>query len=58
MTAFIIIMVLFHALGAISSIHAINSATERIWIASPYFVPDEPVVSALQLAGLRGVDPR
>jgi cardiolipin synthase len=39
-------------------VHAINSATERIWIASPYFVPDEPVVSALQLAGLRGVDVR
>jgi cardiolipin synthase len=39
-------------------IHAINSARERIWIASPYFVPDEAVVKALQLAGLRGVDVR
>lgn len=39
-------------------IHAINSATERIWIASPYFVPDKPVTDALQLAGLRGVDVR
>ena len=39
-------------------IHAINSAKERIWIASPYFVPDEPVINALQLAGLRGVDVR
>ncbi|MHC4941036.1 MAG: cardiolipin synthase [Planctomycetota bacterium] len=37
-------------------VHAINSAEERIWIASPYFVPDESVVVALQLAGLRGVD--
>lgn len=39
-------------------IHAINSARERIWIASPYFVPDNPVTDALQLAGLRGVDVR
>jgi cardiolipin synthase len=39
-------------------VHAINTARERIWIASPYFVPDEAVVSALQLAGLRGVDVR
>lgn len=39
-------------------LHAINSAKERIWIASPYFVPDDAIVSALQLAGLRGVDVR
>jgi cardiolipin synthase len=39
-------------------IHAINSARERLWIASPYFVPDEGVIAALQLAGLRGVDAR
>jgi len=38
--------------------HAINSAKKRIWIASPYFVPDEGIVAALQLAGLRGVDVR
>ena len=38
--------------------HAINSARNRIWIASPYFVPDEGILSALQLAGLRGVDVR
>lgn len=38
--------------------HAINTAKERIWIASPYFVPDRPVITALQLAGLRGVDVR
>ena len=37
---------------------AINAARERIWIASPYFVPDEAIVKALQLAGLRGVDVR
>ncbi len=39
-------------------VHAIQSAQERIWIASPYFVPDEAVIVALQLAGLRGVDVR
>jgi len=37
---------------------AISSATSRIWIASPYFVPDHGIVSALQLAALRGVDVR
>lgn len=38
--------------------HAIHSAAHRIWIASPYFVPDEGVFGALQLAALRGVDVR
>ena len=37
---------------------AIVGARERIWIASPYFVPDHAIVSALQLAALRGVDVR
>ena len=44
--------------AALMFIHAINTAQERIWIASPYFVPDEGVMAALQLAGLRGVDVR
>ncbi len=39
-------------------LHAINMARERLWIASPYFVPDEQFISALQLAALRGVDVR
>ena len=38
--------------------HAIESAETRIWIATPYFVPDKGVLSALQLAALRGVDVR
>jgi cardiolipin synthase len=38
--------------------HAINSARQRIWIASPYFVPDTALTYALQLAALRGVDVR
>lgn len=36
----------------------IVAARQRIWIASPYFVPDEGIVAALQLAALRGVDVR
>jgi cardiolipin synthase len=39
-------------------VHIINSAKKRIWISSPYFVPDEAVMSALTLARLRGVDVR
>ena len=39
-------------------VHAIHSAQNRFWIASPYFVPNAEVVSALQVAGLRGVDVR
>lgn len=39
-------------------VHAIHSAQKRIWIASPYFVPDDAVIAALQLACLRGVDVR
>lgn len=38
--------------------HAISSAQQRVWIASPYFVPDESVLNALKLAALRGVDVR
>ncbi|NIR46143.1 MAG: cardiolipin synthase [Gemmatimonadetes bacterium] len=37
---------------------AINSARQRLWIATPYFVPDEAVVAALRLAAFRGVDVR
>ena len=37
---------------------AANSARKKLWIASPYFVPDEGVLTALQTAALRGVDVR
>ena len=37
---------------------AANSSRKRLWIASPYFVPDEGVLTALQAAALRGVDVR
>jgi cardiolipin synthase len=36
----------------------IRQAQHRLWIASPYFVPDEQFVSQLQLAAIRGVDVR
>lgn len=36
----------------------INGAKKRFWVASPYFVPDEQIVSALQNAALKGVDVR
>jgi cardiolipin synthase len=39
-------------------VHAIHMAKKRIWIASPYFVPDGQVLSALKLAALRGVEVR
>lgn len=35
---------------------ALSNARDRIWIASPYFVPDEGVQAGLKLAALRGVD--
>lgn len=37
---------------------AANSARERLWITSPYFVPDGGVMTALKTASLRGVDVR
>jgi cardiolipin synthase len=36
----------------------IHMARERLWIASPYFVPDAKILGALKLAALRGVDVR
>jgi cardiolipin synthase len=37
---------------------ALNSAKRRIWLSAPYFVPDEAILKALELAALRGVDVR
>lgn len=36
----------------------IQSARHRLWISSPYFVPDSQIMSQLKLAALRGVDVR
>lgn len=38
--------------------HVIYTAEERIWIASPYFVPDNAILQSLILASMRGVDVR
>ena len=35
---------------------AANTSRQRLWIASPYFVPDQGVLTALQAAAIRGVD--
>ncbi|MCP3869684.1 MAG: cardiolipin synthase [Gammaproteobacteria bacterium] len=37
---------------------AITLAQKRLWIETPYFVPDAPLLMALQTAALRGVDVR
>ena len=37
---------------------AITTARTRVWISTPYFVPDESMQSALTGAALRGVDVR
>jgi cardiolipin synthase len=39
-------------------VEAINRAKKRIWIASPYFVPDQRILAALKLAALKGVQVR
>ncbi|MEQ8655195.1 MAG: cardiolipin synthase [Kiloniellales bacterium] len=44
--------------GSLFFLQLIGAAQERLWIISPYFVPDQAIVSALQLAALRGVDVR
>jgi cardiolipin synthase len=42
----------------LAHVHMINQARHRLWIHSPYFVPSEEVIIALQLAAMRGVDVR
>ncbi|SDG45975.1 cardiolipin synthase [Phytopseudomonas seleniipraecipitans] len=39
-------------------VEMLNAARERIWLTSPYFIPDESLFAALRLAVLRGVDVR
>jgi len=43
---------------SLAFIRVVNSAQNRLWISSPYFVPDSTVLTALQLAALRGVEVR
>ncbi|BFI95045.1 MAG: cardiolipin synthase [Rhodanobacter sp.] len=44
--------------GSLFVTAAINAARRRIWLTTPYFVPDHSVRAALQLAAFRGVDVR
>lgn len=37
-------------------INAIYNARERIWIVTPYFIPDESMMEALKIARRKGVD--
>ena len=43
---------------SLSFVQLILSAKKRVWIATPYFIPDLAVMSALQLATLKGLDVR
>lgn len=43
---------------ALVFLNLIQQARDRLWIVSPYFVPDTPIIQALQLAAMRGVDVR
>lgn len=36
----------------------ISSAKESVWIASPYFIPDEDIFQAIKVAALSGIDVR
>jgi cardiolipin synthase A/B len=38
--------------------HLIHTADRRVWLSSPYFVPDEGVQGMLKLAALSGIDVR
>jgi cardiolipin synthase len=44
--------------GSLYFCNAIGAARRRLWIATPYFVPDTDILNALVLAKLRGVDVR
>lgn len=41
-----------------SLVAMLNLARERVWLTAGYFGPNEPLLSALQLAAARGVDVR
>ncbi|MEP6668984.1 MAG: cardiolipin synthase [Chthoniobacter sp.] len=41
-----------------SLVHMLNTARRRVWLTAGYFVPKEPLLTALELAAARGVDVR
>ena len=42
--------------AGLSYLSALNSAQEKIWLSSPYLIPDEKGLAALEAAALRGVE--
>ena len=44
--------------ASLISVELLHVAKQRVWIATPYFVPDQAVMAALRGAALRGVDVR
>ena len=44
--------------GSLYYCSAIRAARERIWIATPYFVPDGDIATSLKVAAISGVDVR
>jgi cardiolipin synthase len=42
----------------LSTLALVQRAQRRVWMMTPYFVPEPPLVAALQLAAMRGVDVR
>ena len=41
-----------------SLVWMLQSARRRVWLTAGYFVPNEPLLTALQIAGARGLDVR
>ena len=44
--------------GSLYFCSAIEAAQDRLWIATPYLVPDGDILSSLKIAAMRGVDVR
>jgi cardiolipin synthase len=42
----------------LSLLSLLHRAQRRVWMMTPYFVPEPPLMTALQLAAMRGVDVR
>lgn len=42
--------------AGLSYLSALNSAKEKIWLSSPFLIPDEKGLAALEAAALRGVE--
>lgn len=45
-------------IGMLLFMQMIHSARNRIWVSTPYFIPDEALQKSLELAVLRGIDVR